>query len=353
MSTNLVYMPVFRARQQEMLVLRSFDFNKRMWPLVEIIKEKDRTSRNQSSVEIYSELINSITAKKVFIDLPSYINDVGGMNTEVISFNRTILSNIENKINYYTSLEVDKNNTIPVISTFLFKTGQENTLTIQYNELKKVFPIIAIRTFTNTFGYDWPEIKKMLTAEDFLIYDIDESVGLTNPIIKRDIKQIETLTGIFKIALRSAINTDIQNIKLEHGAIVYQADNSLMELYKNPLKFNAFGDYAGIKKDDLTAGGTISPGFIFYNPVDNLFYGYRGNLKDLSEFENTIVPAVINSEEIRNMEAENKQYLDDENVGWITLNKIANGKESGKSQAKFKRISMEHYLHCIKVKLGL
>jgi hypothetical protein len=116
------------------------------------------------------------------------------------------------------------------------------------------------------------------------------------------------------------------------------------------LNMNAFGDYAGIKKDDLNAGGTISPGFIFYDPVDNLYYGYKGEFKDLIEFENTIVPAVLGSEVIRQMNVENAAFLTG-NEGYYTLQAISRGEESGKSQAKFKRIAMEHYLHAIKVRI--
>ena len=47
-------------------------------------------------------------------------------------------------------------------------------------------------------------------------------------------------------------------------------------------------------------------------------------------------------------------FLGTENEGWRIIKNIELGPqigESGKSAAKFKRISMEHYLHCIRTKI--
>ena len=37
---NFKYLPVFRARQQEMSVLNEFEFGKKINPMIEIIKKK-------------------------------------------------------------------------------------------------------------------------------------------------------------------------------------------------------------------------------------------------------------------------------------------------------------------------
>lgn len=347
MPSNLIYMPTFRARQQEMIVLRSFEFGSNIFPLIEIVKEKDRSNNQQNFKEIYTSLIRTIHSDKVFVDLPTYLRDTSGMQDEVVSFNRTVLSNIENRIEYFNLFAADSSKVIPVISTLLLKTGETKSITNQFIALKQNFPSIAIRTFTNTFNFDIAEIQTLLTEDDFLIYDIHEGVGLTSPVLKKDKAILDSIRLPHKIALRSAINTDIQNVRLNHGEIIYEADNSLLEMFRQPLGFNAFGDYAGIKKDDLTSGGTISPGFILYNPVDNLYYGYKGNIKNLAEFETTIVPDVLASPAAAAMLAMNPDYLNVLNEGWNTLLRIRDG-ETGKSQAKFKKISIEHYLHCIK-----
>jgi len=239
------------------------------------------------------------------------------MQDEVVSFNRTVLSDIVNRIEHYNLFSTLSQKVIPVVSALRLKTGEANTITRQYEALKKTFPSVAIRTFTNTFKSDLDEIRALLKNEDFLIYDIHEGIGLTNPVIRKDRTILDTITLPCKVALRSAINTGIQNTRLNHGEIVYEADNSLSEMFRRPLGFNAFGDFAGIKKDDLTSGDTISPGFILYNPADNLYYGYKGTVKKLEEFETTIVPEVLASTTAEAIRAANPDFLNDKNEGWM------------------------------------
>ena len=155
-----------------------------------------------------------------------------------------------------------------------------------------------------------------------------------------------------KILLRSAINNEIQNVKLDHGQVVFEADNSHIDVdIMTDFGVNATGDFVGIKKDDLTAGGTISPGFIYYDASENQYYGYSADVKDLSQFGNKIVPDILNSDSTARMLNEDPPFLSVANNGYNTLININSGGESGKSQAKFKKIAMEHYLYCMKVKI--
>ncbi|HMK07221.1 MAG TPA: hypothetical protein VK476_06805, partial [Flavobacterium sp.] len=74
--------------------------------------------------------------------------------------------------------------------------------------------------------------------------------------------------------------------------------------------------------------------------------------KFLADFETVIVPDVMNSDAAREMRDSGLPFLSDQNIGWQTLQKISRGEESGKSQAKFKKIAMDHYLHCMKTKIA-
>lgn len=51
MDSQLKYMPIFRARQEENKVLKSFDFGNRIYPCIEFTKELGRVysapKRNQ------------------------------------------------------------------------------------------------------------------------------------------------------------------------------------------------------------------------------------------------------------------------------------------------------------------
>ncbi|HSZ72890.1 MAG TPA: hypothetical protein VK750_09445 [Cytophagaceae bacterium] len=353
MATNLKYIPVFRTRQQEILVLSTFEFEKRIFPLIEIIKEKDRANSTATFVECYQKIITSIKAEKVFVDLPIYLKESGSMQDEVLAFSRSIISNKENRTQRLIDIGKMNNKVIPVISSYVSKTGEADTLKPQFDLLVPHFDSIAIRMFIPSFDTDLPEVTRLLRASDYLIIDLDTITPNTKtPVFKKLIEKLNAITICPKIILKSAINSDIQNTLMEHGSIIYEADNSQIETYRD-FGAIAFGDYVGIKKDDLTAGGTISPGFIFYDATENSFYGFKGLGKDdrtLADFENIIVPAVIESAAAKRM-APPLLYLSDENKGWQTINKISRKEESGKSQAKFKRIAMEHYLHCIRTNI--
>ncbi len=349
MPSNLKYVPIFRSRQQEIIVLKKFDFENHIYPLIEVVKEKDRKNRIQSSKEFFTHLFEEVKAEKILVDLPVYIREISSMQIEVIKFRREIIQNLQQRINFFNQFKEQNKKVIPVISSLLKITDEENAIQTQFNKLKDNFSIIAFRTFHDTLEKDQEQIQKNVRYNDILIYDLDK-VSITSSVVRKHrtiLKNIKTAT---RAMIRSAINTDIQNVKLDHGEIVAEADNSLVELYSG-RGFNAFGDYVGIKKDDLSSGGTISPGFIIYDPYENEYYGYRGSRKSLDEFKNTIVPAVLQSEMIATLDKKYPQYLNEKNSGFTLLKSIQDSNESGKSQAKFKRISMEHYLHCIKTSI--
>lgn len=353
MPNNLKYVPTFRSRQQENIVLTSFQFGEHMYPLIEIIKEYDRKRKEDKQLsfeEVYINLVRGISAPKVFVDLPLYLKERPSMQDEVLTFSRSVILNIDRRTEYLNRLASENPKIIPVISSYQHRSGEVNTINKQVSDLRPNFESICIRSLYNHFLEDWSEIQSLSTANDYIILDLDTIAPYPNPGNRQLISAWRSFDTCPKIVIRTAINTDITNVGLEHDSIVFDVDNGLLETYKSSFHADAFGDYVGIKKDDLTSGGTISPGFLFYDAVNNQFIGFKGDIKKLEEFEDTIVPAVIKSDAAREMAQSGLPYLDN-NTGWETLNNISVGAESGKSQAKFKRIAIEHYLHCIKTKI--
>lgn len=348
MSSTLRYVPVFRARQQEILVLKETDFGSEMCPMVEIIKEKDRKNNQQSSFEIYRDLVEAISTEHVFLSLPNYIKLSNSTQTEVITFSRTILESISNRVVFFQHFEGIKK-AVPVISSLLNLLGETETITKQWENLKDKFPRVAFMTNSDSFEEDMAEIEASIrVGSDFFIYDLG-TVSPSNPIFRKHNRKLreDRFNGLTKIIIRSALNSDIKNVELEHNDIISEADNSLIELFEKE-NFDAFGDYAGIKKDDLTAGGTISPGFIFYDPYDNLYYGFKAEEKKLSQFKDHIVPAVLQSIPFIRLQDQYSTFIEG-NAGLKLLQDINIGIENGQNQAKFKKIAMQHYLHCMKI----
>lgn len=350
MDKNLIYMPTFRYRQQEGYVLNSFNFGENMYPLIEIVKAQDRKTKTPKDfAQVYLKAIQNIKANRIFIDLPIYLKQARNVKPEVNDFIIRVISNLEKRCEYLNKLSAEKNKIIPVISSYYEKNRALNTITAQEKILRANYDRIAFRIYINSFEEDFSEIQKIVTTNDYLIIDLDKLHPFINKTLKPIFEDIISFNKCTKILLRSAINSDIENVKLDHGKVVKEVDNSHIEnsIFQN-LGCNAVGDYVGIKKDNLTSGGSISPGFIYYDAIDNKYFGYKAKLKgELQEFQDTIVPDVLSSQSTINMLNIKPPFLTEDNWGFRTLYNINKGNESGKSQSKFKRISMEHYLFCM------
>jgi hypothetical protein len=205
---------------------------------------------------------------------------------------------------------------VPVISTYSQVNGAVNSIFNQEKVLRDYFDVLAFRTFPNTFFNDLAQISRVANECDFLIVDVGKN--LPNPDDEDLIDIIEKLDIFDKchvVIVRSAISDEITNVGLDHGKIVRQIDNSLLLTYRR-IGGNSFGDYVGIKKDNITKGGGISPSFIYYNPIENKFYGFRGTLnssgksnQELIEFETIIVPDVMDCNTTKGLQNSYPQFL--------------------------------------------
>jgi hypothetical protein len=369
MNTELKYIPIFRLRSEEQKVLSSFYFGKHMYPCVEIIKEVDRmpaTTRKGKKIKpkppkpfevIHAPILAKISSEKVFVDLPIHMKYNNKVKREVIAFLRKVVYKRKERTSYLLKLAPLANKIIPVISTFSQSTGELNSIVLQESDLRRAFNVLAFRTFPNTFDSDLAQIKTVARSHDFLIVDLQDYIADPNDEdVIAIVEKLRQFSNCHISIVRPAMDHDITNIGLEHGQPVYEADNRLLKTYQQ-LQAHSFGDYVGIKKDKVNDGGGISPGFIFYNPVENNFYGFRGSLnsegksnQELEDFETIIVPDVMKCKIFDQMNNSGIPFLSVNNRGWQMIIDIKHG-DSGKSMAKFKRISMEHYLHCIRAKI--
>lgn len=374
MSTPLTYVPVFRSLQEEMKVLRGFNFGQQIFPCLEIVKEVDRLNPkpslkkpkkdnlkaavvkpDKSFEEAYLPLIGAINAKKLFVDMPVHINPTSDMKPEVLSFLTKVVGNRQVRTSYMKKMSAYSEKVVPVVSTYFLRTGESFTLRMQADDLRPTFNSLAFRTFEKSFASDIVQITQLAQPQDYLIVDLgDIPADPTDDVtIGPILDQLQDFHICPIIILRNALKSSITNKGLDHCRVVSQIDNGLLSSYKS-LYGNAFADYIGIKKGDLKKGGGRSPGFIFYDPTENQYYGYRGlsSPVDLADIENIIVPEVYNSDAADRMQNSGLPYLGMDNAGWQTLVNILGGVEPGQSQAKLKNISMSHYLHCMRTKIN-
>jgi hypothetical protein len=300
--------------------------------------------------QVYLPLIQNIKAEKVFIDLPIHLSPKRGMKDVTLNFLQTVVSNRNTRTEYLKKFSPLASKVIPVISSYFGRTNEPNSIVIQTNDLRSSFDVLAFRTFHEGFERDIPQIEAVLTNKDYVIIDWeDTTLDLSDSEQMEILKKIKTLK-CHVIIHRNAIPNEITNVGLVHTRVIDGIDNSLSEQYKN-FHGSSFSDYAGIKKAPITKGGSISPGFIYYDAVKNKFYGYKSEIKAWAELEITIVPAVISSSSSNRMHDDTLDYLGTGNIGWQILESIYNKEASGKYPAIYKRIALEHYLHCVKTRI--
>lgn len=363
-----VYVPIFRLRQQEKDVFTSFKFGSDIYPYIEIFKEKPRKSPvpklgtkakpKKQFNEVYLPILNSIKSDKIFIDLPVHLKRSRKMKEEVIEFLLGVVEKRNVRTEYLLSLSsCDK--IIPVISTYSQISGEPNTIKLQEFDLRPIYSSLAFRTSERTFLNDMLQIKAVAQPGDYLFVDFEE-ICLSNSddldIVQFMIDGLKDFNKCHVVIINSPIARTITNSGLDHGQVIDYVCNSLMDKFES-FGGDGFSDYVGVKKDIVEEGGGISPGLIFYDAVENAFYGYRGRDRkklekgNLDDFREIIIRDLLASEAVSRMQKSHLDYLGNDNKGWEMINNMWNKTEKWKSQAKFKRIAMERYLCCVKTKI--
>jgi len=365
-----IYIPIFRLREQEKGVLTSFEFGSDIYPYVEIFKHqprkplvpkpgaKTKPKAPKQFHEIYLPTLNNIKSEKIFVDIPVHLKRSRKMKKEVIEFLLRVVEIREVRTAHLLSLSRCAK-VIPVISTYSQISGQPNTIKLQEADLRTTYATLAFRTNELTFASDMLQIKAVVQLQDFLFIDFEE-ICLSNSddleTIQFILDELKTFNKCSVVIINSPIAHTITNSGLDHGQLIKGVSNSLMDKFEN-FGAHSFADYAGVKKDVVEEGGGISPGLIFYDAVENAFYGYRGRewkkpeKPDLDDLREIIIRDLLTSGAATRMRESHLEYLGIDNKGWKMVEDMWDKTEKWKSQAKFKRIAMEHYLHCIKTKI--
>ena len=342
MLDNLKYVPVIRFREQERKAFSSTSISNKMAPLVEIMMEKPRSNSKEDSIQTFIREFANLNTM-VMLDFPLYLTLGNNTQPVVSQFVRRLKANPRDRIRLFLDQRLNlMQNLIPVITydpTTAFRSGD---ILYEESQLRPRYECIAFRIFPNHFKAALSEISRCITHGDIVIFDIDEQSHYNSvirqlyPLISQNIPQ----TQFTKVLLRSAIPRDLTNVGLTSGQIVTEADNGLLTDY-SILGFDAFGDYVGVKKDELTSGGRISPGYIIYSWSENAFYGFNGVLNQPVTFETQIVPDLLASSVWGQYVGSHKANC----LGCSVIQDISRGNKSGKSQPEWKGFAIAHYLY--------
>lgn len=221
MITPLKYMPVFRVRQEEEKVLKTFDFGDQIFPCLEIIKEfdRDRTAAKQKKFEeVYIPLIRQINSDNIFVDLPVHFKESGQTKKETLNFVRSVISRRPARTNYLLKFKDYSRKVIPVISTFFERSGEPSSIKLQEKDLRPFFPRLAFRTFIKSFTKDLPQISAVAKQKDFLIVDLGTAnLDMENDELLDLVEALDYFVYCPIMLVRSSINTDFTNVGLNRG----------------------------------------------------------------------------------------------------------------------------------------
>jgi hypothetical protein len=280
------------------------------------------------------------------LDIPTCLSVSNSAKPRIKDFLSSVQNNFTRRVAHIKEFK-DIPDLVPVVTynpeRHYVSTGRHAPIQRQVELLREDFPKLAYRLFVTGFRPALNEVKKVATSGDILLLDIDDT-----PLDDDDcVAAYGALKSIGKkcqtVLIRSAINDELYNYELPHDKPVKEYDNSLLKKYAS-LGFNAFGDYAGIKKERrITPGGKGTPGFVFYYWYDNQYIGFRGNDKNLDHYYTVILPSVLKSKYFNAYPAKHKQ----ECPACKTLIELGRHAELFKSHAKWKGLAIMHYLHTL------
>jgi len=339
---NLKYVPVLRFREQERKAFSATAISNKMVPLVEIMTEKARANGRETAIEIFAREFSSINTF-VMLDFPMYLKLQGNTSPTVRSFVTQLRVNPSERINLFKNPKLlEMNNLIPVITYDPSVSLQTGMIMTESQELRKHYEKLAYRIFPQNFTAALIEVEKVATEHDIIMLDIDED-PYTQSLFKTMYTQLSSVamkTNSKKVLIRSAIPSDLTNVGLTSKQVVYSADNGLLKDYAK-LGFDAFGDYVGVKKDELTKGGKISPGYLMYSWKQNCYYGFNGIIDQPATFETMVLPDTLSS----TVWAEYGETHKKNCYGCQSLIQIDKGNKPGKGQAEWKGFAFGHYLY--------
>lgn len=340
-----MYIPVLKNRTIEMSVIKELigiGLSKKTIPMMEIIQERTRSNSQKTYIDELSEIFSK-NLHEFFLDIPK-LNVTLSTAQPIQEFMSQVTRQrdfVFNQLQKCASIP----GMIPVISYGAKDSIVLQTVVSDIKKLQAIFGKVAVRISPMQYNKISTISNLPLRSIDYFILDIDDK-SHTNPPFKKIYKEIrdhKQNVNFTSFIINNNRPAKLLNKNIVDGEPIEEIDNSLLEMYAmTTYKFDGFGDYACTTNTLPTTGGAISPAGIYYSRDGNFFVGYKGRSFSLSEFNDYIAPAIINS----SFWAEYDQNHHEQCPGCKKIQDIANG-ASGKNQGLWKGITMSHYIYTI------
>lgn len=279
------YVPVLQYRGAEISAIESFSGLRVSKPLIELVKDSPDGSYRTTLSKYNFDL---------FVDVPMHIKISQSTLEDVEQFLSLPIVNINERLNIFQQIGYLPHIT-PVISYNPNTNFSAGVLNTQRQFLAKLgYDKFAYRLYNAAFDAPFIEIAKIIGKDDTLIFDLDYKSLSTEGTKCTAINALKTKVGFFSVPIQSMIPKSLKNKDYVHKGIETNIDTSIVKDSKTK-GFDAFGDYCGIKKNDLKKARGISPAFLFYSFKNNHFIGFRGTQDKMPTFKTIIAPAILSN----------------------------------------------------------
>lgn len=333
-----------RYRESEKKSLEEVAFSNKILPLVEVVQEKRRSNMTVTCFDEIKDYLKESNTQ-LLIDFPLYIKIKAKTLSGVRSFISPLQANPIQRLSHFNKFIGTK--IIPVVSynpnTPLFQTG---LISNEIKALRENFNQIALRIFTLHAQSALTEADNLLQPGDIILVDLDDAHH-SNPIFTSFYPYVQSFAkkhGCKTVLIRSALSPTITNTGLTNNKAITSIDNSLLNDYAE-YGFDAFGDFCGIKKDELTDGGMPSPGCIYYHWWSNTYIGHKGVYKQPKTFTTMVVKSLTSSSEWNDYQIKSVVAHNNSCPGCRAINLINTTGQGGDSAPKWKTMICSHYLH--------
>lgn len=334
-------------RHSQLEALNTVALSDKTLPLLELIQHNP-TGRTLSTPTPFENIFKKNLKNIKFplmVDIPMYINlSVTKLKKNIRDFLNPIYLNQNLRIDHYNLLS-GISSIIPVISYKPTTPYIPNFITYQENNLRTNFPILAFRVFCNSNIYSiLTEISSIIKNTDYLILDLESNDYKDSSItpLYATIENYKKKLGFKSIILHTPIPNSVSNTSITNSVKVPGTDNSLLKQFSTSFKFDAIGDYAGIKKDDLVEGFMGYIATIFYKYSTNDYIGYTANpSKNPNTYKTVIAPDIIGSHCWSSYSSNHHKNC----KGCTHIDQINSGLTTSGSRTTWKTICIQHYIY--------
>ncbi|GKU24379.1 hypothetical protein CFOLD11_12050 [Clostridium folliculivorans] len=337
------YVPILRNLTAEREALKYQKTSAKIMPLIELVSDKPRENSKLDFKTFSKQLFNDISTP-FFVDIPMYIKLSKRTKSSVTEFLDPIYQNQIKRCNYLNLLSnICPGRLVPVISYNPNIPYTKKLIVDQVKLLRANYKKLAFRIFAPYNNSIIDELKTVLKPQDIILLDIFQQKHNSTSLLRiyPEINTLKNTFGCTTVILHSALPDKLPNTKLQDNKIIQDASTNLITSYNSQkYKFDAFGDFAGIKVSNLENIPVSSPAYIHYCALSNNYIGFKGLYRKVRSFETMVLPKYTFSSYWSSIPKKHKNSC----YGCTLIERMLSGKVKINYAPRWKTLTICHYI---------